>query len=131
VKRKIARPIAGPIPRATLAAERTTFRLPTVAALAAAMAVSVAAWPAHAIVGADAGSGDAADANSAADDGGSDDAEAPDAASCPPELGGVQPPVRVHGSGCGCGSEGNENSGVALAASIATVATVLSRRRRR
>lgn len=102
--------------------------MPTIAALAAAMAVSSASFVAHAIVGAEP-SQDESDAGSDADvDAG--DADAPDAASCPPMLGGVAPPTRVHGSGCGCGGESSESSGVAMAVSAAAVAIAVSRRRR-
>lgn len=114
--------------RAARPAEATTFRLPTVAALAAALALTAATCPASAIVGtADTGTEDASD-----DDAGDADPEAVDALSCPPPLGGVPAQVhpRVHGGGCGCTSEGNESGMAALIASAA-VATAFAGRRRR
>jgi MYXO-CTERM domain-containing protein len=111
--------------RAPITAASTTFRLPTIAAIASALALTALSFNASAIVGADTGTEDGGnDAELDADPNG-----APDAPSCPPMLGGVPPPTRVHGSGCGCGSEGNESGTAALAASVAIAAIFVKRRR--
>lgn len=112
--------------RPAVALPRSTFRLPTVAALAAAFAFTTMSASARAVIAGDTGVEDA-DSDAAPD--GDLDADAPEAASCPPALGGVPQVTRVHGTGCGCGSDGSEGGTAALAASAAVAAILLKRRR--
>ncbi|MBI2395901.1 MAG: hypothetical protein HYV09_40430 [Deltaproteobacteria bacterium] len=143
---------AGARTREIRAAGATTWRLPTVAAVASALAIAASSGRAHAIVPAHADaaasaevsetSGDAAaDATS---DARSDDAAAPDDdggdacdGACPPPydpppLGGVQMPTRVHGGGCGCLSDrdGGESAASGLGSLAFAIAAVIARRRR-
>lgn len=125
---------AAPLPRA-LQSQGRTSALPTVAALLAAFSTLALPTRAMAVVpvaaddaGVQVGDAEAADADAASDAPG--DAVVP--IEVEPRLGGVQVPTRVHGSGCGCGSEGSDNKSTAgLALGGAAFATALVRRRRR
>lgn len=119
--------------RAPIATARSSFRLPTVAAIASALAMTCICANAGAVINTgDTGSADAGVDRDAGDDADPDDPDpdaAVDAISCPPPLGGVPPPTRVHGTGCGCGGESNDSGTAALAASAALVGIAIRRRR--
>lgn len=120
------RPARAPRPQA-----RTGSPLPTIAALVSAFAaLSVAPDAGAVIASASDASVDAADAGDAGDAG--EDALQP---WVPPEgeraLGGVPPSTRVHGSGCGCGSEGRDTEVASALGATSMLGLALVRRRRR
>lgn len=124
-----------PIARAPQPAKDRS-RLPTAAALLAALATLAITPTARAVVptASDAGT-EVADSDSGADaEGDAGDAGAKPVIGPDPgeyRTGGVPPPTRVRGSGCGCGSEGAEHGNAAALTSAAAFAlgSVLRRRR--
>jgi len=124
--------------RPTRATAASTFRLPTVAAIVSAFAALAVTPSANAVIvtGSDAATDSMTDGADEARDRGDAGDDAGDAFVAPPydvpQLGGVPPPTRVHGTGCGCGSEGGEQgTASAITTSVTALALVLSTRRRR
>lgn len=129
--RKQHRTIVGPsLPTRPLAPASLRASLPTVAAVAALLSF---ASPARALTSTK-DSGVEQPENDAATDAEADAGDA--AAYCPPPtvdhpIAGAMPPIRVHGNGCGCGGQSNDDTGVAFFAGAALIAVLRAARRSR